>query len=77
MINNKWVDSQSKETFETINPSTGKPICQVSRGKVADIDLAVKSAKNAFEKGVWSEYEHTDRRNLLIKIADNLEKNIE
>ena len=47
-INNQWVNAISGETFATINPSTGDELCQVAKAGRADVDLAVKAAKEAF-----------------------------
>ena len=51
LINNRWVDSLSGKTFKTLNPSTGDEICSVAEADKADVDLAVKAARAAFEKG--------------------------
>ena len=48
-INGKWVNSISGKTFATLNPSTGQEICQVAEADSADVDLAVKAARKAFE----------------------------
>ena len=48
LINNKWVDSVSGKTFETINPATGEVIASVAEADAADVDLAVKAARKAF-----------------------------
>lgn len=44
-INNEWVDAVDGETFETLNPATGEKIADVSSGKAADVDAAVKAAR--------------------------------
>lgn len=75
MINNKWVNSISKETFPVYNPATQEEICQVSRAKKADVDLAVAAAKATYNDSEWSRYNPADRRNLLLKVADNMEQN--
>ena len=49
LINNKFVNSVKGDTFATIDPSTGKEICQVARAGKEDVDLAVSAAKTAFE----------------------------
>ena len=77
MINNKWVDAVGGETFSTINPSTEQEICQVARAKAADVDLAVKAARHALEKGEWSKFGNSERRDLMNRIANKLEKNAE
>src|SRR5665213_1051802 len=40
LINNRWVESESGETFATINPSTGQEICQVAAADAIDVDLS-------------------------------------
>jgi len=73
-INNEWVDSVSGKTFATINPATGEEICQVSEGDKADVDLAVKAAREAFKLGSkWRTMDASQRGNLLNKLADLIE----
>ena len=66
------MNSVSGETFATINPATEQEICQVSRADSADVDLAVAAARHALEKGEWSKYQNPDRRDFMLKFADNL-----
>ena len=49
LIDGKWRDSVGGETFATINPATEEVIAQVAEGSAADIDLAVKAARKAFD----------------------------
>jgi len=74
-IGGKWQDSVSGKTFPTINPATGDTICQVAEGDKADVDLAVKAARKAFEEGPWSKMSAAERGRLLFKLADLIEKN--
>jgi len=76
-IGGKWQDSVSGKTFATVNPATGETICQVAEGDKADIDLAVKAARKAFEDGPWSKLNASDRGRLLNKLADLIEDNAE
>ncbi len=76
-INGKWVDAVSGKTFETINPATGEVICQVAEGDKADVDIAVKAARKAFEHGPWSKMTPGERGRLLYKLADAIEENIQ
>src|SRR6476646_1831321 len=76
-IGGKWVDSQSGKTFPTLNPATDEVICQVAEGDKADIDLAVKAARTAFESGPWSRMSASERGRLLNKLADAIERNKE
>src|SRR5947207_7415548 len=75
LIGGKWVDSVSGKTFDTTNPATGEVICQVAEGDKADIDLAVKAARKAFEEGAWPKTSGAERGQLLNKLADLIEKN--
>src|SRR5205809_537861 len=76
-IGGKWQDSVSGKTFPTLNPATGEVICQVAEGDKADIDLAVKAARKAFEEGPWSKMNASERGLLLNKLADLIEQNRE
>src|SRR5881227_3299407 len=77
LVGGKWVDSQSGKTFETVNPATGEVICRVAEGDKADVDLAVKAARKAFEVGPWPKMAAADRGRLLHKLADAIEANID
>src|ERR1043165_8979035 len=73
-INGKWVQRASGKTFATLNPCTGEPICQVAEGDKADVDLAVKAARKAFDDGPWSKTSGAERGRLIHKLADLIEK---
>jgi aldehyde dehydrogenase (NAD+) len=76
-IGGKWQDSVSGKTFPAINPATGETICQVAEGDKADVDLAVKAARKAFEEGPWSRMNASERGRLLNQLADLIEQNQE
>ncbi len=73
LIGGKWVNSVSGKTFETLDPTDGSVICNVAEGDKADIDLAVKAARAAFETGPWSKMNPSERGRLLHKLADSVE----
>ena len=66
LINNRWVPSQSGQTFATINPTTGEEICQVAAADFADVDKAVHAARDAFERGPWRKMPASERGNCSI-----------
>jgi len=74
LINNRWIDSRSGKTFPTINPATGEEICQVAEADAADVDEAVKAARNAFENGPWPKMSAAERGRLLYRLADLIEQ---
>ena len=74
-IGGRSVDAVSGKTFDTLDPSTGEVICRVAEGDKADVDLAVKAARKAFESGPWGKMNPSDRGRLLNKLADAIEAN--
>src|SRR5213595_1736642 len=76
-IGGKWLDSVSGKTFPTLNPATGETISSVAEGDKADVDLAVKAARKAFEEGPWPKMSASERGRLMNKLADLIEANRE
>jgi acyl-CoA reductase-like NAD-dependent aldehyde dehydrogenase len=74
LIEGRWVESASGESFKTVNPATEEAIADVALGDARDIDRAVLAARRAFESGPWSTLPAAERGKLLWKIADLLEK---
>jgi acyl-CoA reductase-like NAD-dependent aldehyde dehydrogenase len=74
LIDGKRLPSQSGETFAAINPATGAVLATVARGNAADVDLAVSAARRAFENPAWRNLSANDRANLLLRLADLIEK---
>ncbi len=76
LIDNKWVDSVSGKTFETINPATGEVLAKVAEADAADVDLAVKAARKAFHsKAPWRRMSASERGKIMNRLADLMEKN--
>ncbi|XP_037310100.1 aldehyde dehydrogenase, mitochondrial-like [Pungitius pungitius] len=74
-INNQWQDAASGKTFPTINPATGEVICQVAEADKADVDKAVKAARDAFRLGSpWRRMDASHRGLLLNRLADAIER---
>jgi aldehyde dehydrogenase len=74
-INGEWVAPVDGEYFDNLSPIDGKTICQVARSKEADIEKALDAAHAA--KDAWGKTSVTERANLLLKIADKMEENLE
>ncbi|KAK2910734.1 aldehyde dehydrogenase, mitochondrial-like [Channa argus] len=74
-INNQWQDAVSGKTFPTINPATGEVICQVAEADKADVEKAVKAARDAFKLGSpWRRMDASHRGLLLSRLADAIER---
>eukprot|EP00117_Sycon_ciliatum_P048399 scpid68634/ scgid34467/ Aldehyde dehydrogenase, mitochondrial; ALDH class 2; ALDH-E2; ALDH1 len=77
-INNEWRDSVSGKTFPNINPCTGDLLCDVAEGDKADVDIAVKAAREAFKlDSPWRSMDASDRGLLISKLADLIERDAE
>ncbi|WP_348549560.1 aldehyde dehydrogenase family protein [Psychrobacter sp. KFRI-CH2-11] len=74
-INGEWVAPIDGEYFDNPSPIDGKIICQVARSKEADIEKALDAAHAA--KDAWGKTSVAERANLLLKIADKMEANLE
>jgi phenylacetaldehyde dehydrogenase len=70
LIDGKWVKAQSGKTFEVFDPATGEVIATVAEGDKADIDLAVKAARRAFQSGPWSRISASERGRIIHRIGD-------
>jgi len=75
LIDGKWVGAVSDKTFKTYNPATGEVLAHVAEGEKADIDIAVKAARKAFESGPWPAMSPSERGRLLWKLAELIDQN--
>lgn len=71
-IGGEWVDSDSGETFETRDPTSGDVLAEVPAGNAADIDRAVAAASEAFEER-WGDVSPSKRQRVLETIADRID----
>ena len=75
-IDGQFVSAKSGETFENINPATGKKLCDVARGNSNDIDAAVNAARTAYEDGRWSEKTPSERKEVILNLARLIRENV-
>lgn len=74
-INGEWHAPLAGLYFENISPVTGKVICEIPRSDSSDIEMALDAAHAA--KGAWGKTSTTERANILNKIADRIEANLD
>ncbi|WP_198329331.1 aldehyde dehydrogenase family protein [Psychrobacter cibarius] len=74
-INGEWVAPIDGEYFDNSSPIDGKTFCQIARSKAADVEAALDAAHAA--KDAWGKTSVTDRSNMLLKLADGIEANLE
>jgi acyl-CoA reductase-like NAD-dependent aldehyde dehydrogenase len=77
LIGGEWSAASTGKTFETINPSTEKPLASVAFGSAEDVDRAVAAARHALEAGPWSKMSARERGRLMFKLADLIERDKE
>ena len=75
LIGGEWVDALSGETFESINPYTGRAWATAPEAGEEDVDRAVKAARAAFDEGPWGTMTGTERARLMRRFAELLAEN--
>jgi aldehyde dehydrogenase len=74
-IGGEFVPPSKGEYFENISPVNGQAFTEIARGTAEDIELALDAAHGA--KRAWGRTSPTERANILLKIADVIEQNLE
>lgn len=74
-IGGEWVAPVKNEYYDNLTPVTGEVLCKVASSSTDDIELALDAAHKA--KGEWGKMPVQQRANLLLKVADRMEQNIE
>lgn len=74
-IGGKWIAPVKGEYFDNVSPVDGNVFTKVAKSTLEDLELALDAAHAA--KDAWGKTSPTDRSNILLKIADRLEANLE
>lgn len=74
-IGGEWVAPLSGEYFDNISPVDGKPFTKVARSNEQDVEVALDAAHKAAPE--WGSSSATTRSNILLKIADRMEQNLD
>lgn len=74
-IGGQWVAPSSGEYFDNFSPIDGKVFTQAARGNAADVEKAIDAAHAAFP--AWSKSSVASRSNILLKIAQVIEDNLD
>ena len=74
-IGGEYVKPSSGQYFENVTPVTGRVFCEVARGNAEDVEKALDAAHAAFK--TWRHTSVTERSNILLKIADRMEENLD
>jgi gamma-glutamyl-gamma-aminobutyraldehyde dehydrogenase len=74
-INGSFCSAQSGEVMACVNPATGDVIAEIASCGPDDVDHAVRSARSSFEDGRWSRSAPSDRKAVLLKLAELIREN--
>ena len=77
LINNEWVESSGSDPIPTLDPATGETLGYIQSATKSDVDAAVSAARTAFKSGEWPNMTPSARGQLLWKMADLIEANID
>ena len=66
----EWRDGSSDQTWTHVNPATGEEIGTFSVATAADVDAAVRVARETFDSGIWSSARAQQRVGVVGRIAD-------
>ena len=75
-VDGSWIESESKKTFETLNPENNEAWAKVPEASAKDVDKAVTAAQKAFD-GEWPKLFPKERAKYLKAIGDQLRENSE
>jgi len=71
-INGAFLDAADGRTFTSVNPATQEVVATCARGGNADIDAAVRAAREAFDHGPWPDMSRAERAALLKAISNKI-----
>jgi len=72
--NGRYKEALSGQTRETVSPGDGRKLADVANCGSEDADQAVKDARAAFDSGVWAAMAPADRKMVLVRWAELIEK---
>ena len=71
-INGEFVESESKQSFDSINPFNQEIVARVSRANVADTQKAIQAARNVFDNSGWRNISGNERAAMLKAVSDKI-----
>jgi gamma-glutamyl-gamma-aminobutyraldehyde dehydrogenase len=74
-IGGRRVQAVDGGALDVVSPIDGRAIGSIADAGAEDVDRAVKAARAAFDKGAWSRAAPAQRKKVLLKLADLIEKN--
>lgn len=76
-VDGEWVGARSGETFESVDPYTGRAWASFPKAGAEDVHRAVMSARAAFDRGPWRSMTGAQRARKLRRLAEVIDANAE
>mgnify|MGYP000744673000 CR=1 FL=1 len=73
-IGGDWRPARSGASLDVISPIDGSQLTRIATADRADVDAAVAAARKAFEKGSWSKASPAERKKVLLRLAELIER---
>ncbi len=70
LIGGRQVAAESGATFAAINPATNQLLANVAACGAAEVDAAVRAARQAFDSGPWARMAPVERKKVLLRLAE-------
>src|SRR5258705_4399306 len=71
-IAGRWVSASGTDRIEMVSPSTEQPVYSVPEATEAEIDTAIRAARQVLETGAWTALTPGERAGHLLRFADEL-----
>ena len=75
-VGGEWVKPQSDRTLELVSPVTEECFLRLPEASEADVDLAVKAARQAFDHGPWPRMTMAERAKFVTAIGEEMKKRL-
>ncbi|MFD6319473.1 aldehyde dehydrogenase family protein [Methylorubrum populi] len=76
-IDGQWTASEGDATLNVYEPATGRVIGAIADSTAADVDRAVRAAREAFDQGAWGKTSALDRSRLLLRLGTLILRDVE
>jgi len=77
LIGGQFQAAQNGQTITAVDPRTEQEVAEFARAEAADVDLAVKAARKAFDEGPWPRMSGYERGRIMTKIGDMMMERVE
>ncbi|MEU9324851.1 aldehyde dehydrogenase family protein [Streptomyces canus] len=74
-VGGQWREAADGARTEVVDPSRGAVVTTVAEAGAADVDAAVRSAREAFDGGAWSGLSGRERGRILHRVAELIREN--